>query len=126
MIRVLIGSLAGAVVVLAFFAVFLWNSPVQAAECGKASWYGEAHHGKPMRNGKPFNMHAMTAASNTLPLGTKAIVRNVQNGKFVQVTITDTGAFHRYGRIIDLSRAAFASLAPLDKGIIRVCVTRLH
>ena len=114
--------------VLAFFAVFLWNSPVRSAECagtvGKASYYGAAHHGKPMRNGKPFNMYRKTAASNTLPLG--SVARVSYRGKSIQVTITDTGGFERYGRIIDLSRAAFASLAPLDKGIIRVCVTRVR
>lgn len=124
MIRVLAGSVAGTIVVLAFFAVFLWNSPVRAAECGKASFYGAAHHGKPMRNGKPFNMYRKTAASNTLPLG--SVARVSYRGKSIQVTITDTGGFHRYGRIIDLSKAAFAALADTDKGIIRVCVTRVR
>lgn len=124
MMRVLAGSAAGAIVVLAFFAVFLWNSPVRAAECGKASWYGEAHHGLPMRNGKPFNMYRKTAASNTLPLG--SVARVSYRGKSIQVTITDTGGFHRHGRIIDLSKAAFAALADTDKGIIWICVERVQ
>lgn len=124
MIRVFAGSAAGSIVVLAFFAVFLWNSPVRAAECGKASWYGEAHHGKPMRNGKPFNMRAMTAASNSLRLGSRARVS--YGKKSVTVTITDAGGFGRYGRIIDLSKAAFAALADTDKGIIWICVERVQ
>lgn len=125
MIRHLIAGTIGAAVIILVAAVFLWATPlqVQAAECGKASWYGEVHHGKRMANGKPFNMYRNTAASNTLPLG--SVARVSYRGKSIQVTITDTGGFHKYGRIIDLSRAAFASLAPLDKGIITVCVTRV-
>ncbi len=123
MIRVFAGSAAGAIVVLAFFAVFLWNSPVRAAECGKASWYGEAHHGKRMANGRRFNMWAMTAASNTLPLGSKA---RVTHGKrSVVVTITDRGGFARLGRVIDLSKGSFAKLADTRRGVIRVCVEGL-
>lgn len=76
-----------------------------------------------MANGRPFNMHAMTAASNVLPLGSRA---KVSHGKTsIVVKITDTGAFHKYGRIIDLSAGSFAKLAPLAKGIIPVCVERL-
>ena len=36
---------------------------------GLASWYGAAFHGKQAANGKPFDMHALTAAHRTLPLG---------------------------------------------------------
>lgn len=121
MIRFLIASIP-ALAILGVAFLFL-SSPALAATCGKASFYGDAHHGKPMRNGKPFNMHAMTAASNTLPLGSRA--RVTHGKKSVVVTITDTGAFHRYGRIIDLSKGSFAKLASTDKGIITVCVTRV-
>jgi len=125
MIRHLIAGTAGAAVIVLVAAVFLWATPlqVQAAECGKASFYAEAHHGKTMANGRPFNMRAMTAASNSLRLGSRARVS--YGKKSVTVTITDTGGFGRYGRIIDLSKAAFAALADTDKGIIRVCVTRV-
>lgn len=112
-------------VVLVLGMAFLFGGPpVRAAECGKASFYAEAHHGKTMANGRPFNMHAMTAASNTLPLGSNA---RVTSGKrSVVVKITDTGGFGKYGRIIDLSKAAFAKLAPTRQGIAVVCVTRLR
>lgn len=115
------GLLVGAVIILALFAAF---SGVRAAECGKASYYCCQHHGRLMANGRPFNQNAMTAASNSLPLGSVASVRNIQNGKNVQVRITDTGGFAKYGRVIDLSRAAFAKLAPTSKGVISVCITR--
>lgn len=121
MIRFIIASIpAWAILGVAY--LFL-SSPALAATCGKASWYGEVHHGRTMANGKPFNMYRNTAASNTLPLG--SVARVSYGGKSIQVTITDTGGFHRYGRIIDLSKAAFAALADTDKGIIRVCVTRV-
>jgi rare lipoprotein A len=95
-----------------------------AGETGKASFYAEAHHGKTMANGRPFNMNAMTAASNTLPMGSNA--RVTAGKRSVVVKITDTGGFGKYGRIIDLSKAAFAKLAPTSKGLIPVCVTRLR
>jgi rare lipoprotein A len=69
-------------------------------------------------------MHAMTAASNTLPLGARAWV--TAGKRSIEVKITDTGGFGKYGRIIDLSKAAFAKLAPLRQGIVRVCVERIR
>jgi rare lipoprotein A len=113
-----------AAILICGMAFLFGGPPVRAAECGKASFYAEAHHGKTMANGRPFNMHAMTAASNTLPLGSNARVTAGQRS--VVVKITDTGAFGKYGRIIDLSKAAFAKLAPTKQGIAEVCVTRLR
>jgi rare lipoprotein A len=127
MIRTIIAASVPAALIIGAAALFLWAMPVQAVECagtvGKASFYAEAHHGKTMANGRPFNMHAMTAASNSLPLGAKA--RVTYGKRSVVVTITDTGGFGKYGRIIDLSKGAFAKLAHTDKGIIRVCVARV-
>jgi len=113
----------GAILVLGMAFLF-GGPPVRAAECGKASFYAEAHQGKTMANGRPFNMHAMTAASNTLPLGSNA--RVTAGKRSVVVKITDTGGFGKYGRIIDLSKAALAKLAPTRQGIAKVCVTRLR
>lgn len=129
MIRALTEAAIGAAIILAVAFVFLTASVphAQAASCGKASWYGVGHQGKLMANGKPFNRHAMTAASWHYPLGTRVIVRNVQNGRSVQVTITDRGPAKRLGRIIDLSESAFAKLAPTGQGIIKsACVARLN
>lgn len=116
----IITSTLGAAVILVVAAAVLWAMPVHAAQCGKASWYGEQHQGRLMANGKPFNMHALTAASNSLPLGTRATVAS--GNRSVVVLITDRGGFGKYGRIIDLSKAAFARLAPIGQGVIRVCV----
>jgi rare lipoprotein A len=130
MIRTAAGALAGGLLVLVAFAVLVWAQPVRAGECkgqvGKASFYAEAHHGKTMANGRPFNMYAMTAASNSLPLGSTARVSTMGKSRsYVDVKITDRGSFGKYGRIIDLSKAAFAKLANTDKGVIRVCVERV-
>ena len=101
-----------------------------APERGIASWYGEAHRGKLMANGKKFNPERLTAASWFYPLGTRVKV-SVQSGKgskrtrSVYVTVTDRGPAHdlvRDGRIIDLAQAAFRRLAHLDLGLVPVTV----
>lgn len=125
MIRHIADLLVGAILICGMAFLF-GMPPVKAAECGKASWYGVAHHGRTMANGRPFNMHAMTAASWSYPLGTVVKVRSQATGKEIKVTITDRGPARRLGRVIDLSRAAFAKLAPLSKGLTKVCVTRLR
>jgi rare lipoprotein A len=123
MIRSILGATAGGLAIVAFAALWLQAMPVKAGECGKASFYAEAHQGRTMANGRPFNMNAMTAASNSLPLGSRA---RVTSGKrSVVVTITDRGGFGKYGRILDMSKASFARLANPAKGVIRVCVTKL-
>lgn len=92
---------------------------INQAEQGIASWYGEWHHGKPMANGKPFNMYKLTAAHKTLDLGTMVEVTNIENGKSVIVKITDRGPYVE-GRIIDLSKKAFSEIASTRKGVIDV------
>jgi rare lipoprotein A len=79
-----------------------------------------------MANGQPFNPAAMTCASWDYPFGTK--LRIEHNAKAVVVTVTDRGPakrLYRKGRKLDLSRAAFKQLAPLDKGLIRVRIFKL-
>jgi rare lipoprotein A len=70
-------------------------------------------------------MRAMTAASWSYPLGTR--VRVTAGGQSVVVTVTDRGPARRLHRVIDLSKASFARLAPTRQGIIkRVCVESLR
>ena len=95
----------------------------QAADM--ASWYGEEHRGHLMANGQRFDPDKCTAASWFYDLGTKVVVTH--EDKTVIVEITDRGpakSLLKKGRIIDLSRAAFAKLADLDLGIIDVTVKR--
>lgn len=95
------------------------------AQAGKASWYGDAHHGKKTASGEPYDMNALTAAHRTLPLGTKVRVRNVDNGRTVVVRVNDRGPYVD-GRVIDLSRAAARHLGDLDTGIFNVRVEVLE
>jgi rare lipoprotein A len=103
-------------------------APVQH---GTASWYGEAHRGKRMANGKPFDPDELTAASWPYPLGTRLRVSLRSVGapsKSVVVTLTDRGPSARLlkeGRIIDLSCAAFARLASPQRGLLQVSVCRI-
>jgi rare lipoprotein A len=98
------------------------------AASGVASWYGEAHRGKLMANGRKFNPDRLTAASWFYPLGTKVRVTlesEAGTKSSVLVTITDRGPAKRLvedGRIIDLAHGAFKKLAQPDRGLIRVKV----
>ncbi|MBK5294978.1 MAG: septal ring lytic transglycosylase RlpA family protein [Acidobacteriia bacterium] len=93
--------------------------PVGAVQSGIASWYGNPYHGRRAANGEIFDMEQFTAAHRTFSFGTWVRVHNLDNGKLVEVRITDRGPFIR-GRIIDLSRAAARSIAMLGPGIAKV------
>jgi rare lipoprotein A len=88
-------------------------------ETGVASYYARKFHNRTTASGERLNNNSMTAAHRTLPFGTDVIVRNINNGKSVQVRINDRGPFVE-GRIIDLTRAAFAQIADLDRGLAKV------
>jgi rare lipoprotein A len=95
----------------------------QAAD--EASWYGEEHRGMLMANGQRFDPDKFTAASWFFDLGTKVVVTRADRS--VVVEITDRGPAKRLvqrGRTIDLSRAAFAELAPPSLGLIDVAVRK--
>jgi len=76
---------------------------------GVASWYGKDFHGKKTSNGEIYDMHAVTAAHKTLPLGVFVKVRNKDNGQEIIVRVNDRGPFVK-DRIIDLSYSAAKSL----------------
>lgn len=86
---------------------------------GKASWYGDQFHGRQTASGEQFNMTALTAAHPTLEFGSLVRVTNEANGRKVLVRINDRFQSKR-GRVIDLSKAAFEQLAPLNQGVIDV------
>ena len=88
-------------------------------QTGKASWYGDAHHGKKTASGEIYDMNELTAAHRSLPLGSRVRVTNVENNRSVVVRINDRGPFVR-GRIIDLSRAAARELGSLGAGVFTV------
>ncbi|MFP5285016.1 MAG: septal ring lytic transglycosylase RlpA family protein [Thermoanaerobaculia bacterium] len=99
-----------------------WSSG--PAHRGQASWYGSDFQGSPTASGEPFDMHALTAAHRTLPLGSYARVKNLDNGRSVVVRINDRGP-HARRRTIDLSYAAAREIAMVQAGTAPVEVAPL-
>jgi rare lipoprotein A len=98
---------------------------VRTVLTGTASWYGQPHHGRTTASGEQFDMHALTAAHRTLPLGTRVLVTNLANGRAVEVRINDRGPVVA-GRIIDLSYAAARALGAVGDGVFRVKIAVLE
>ncbi|MGO9546021.1 MAG: septal ring lytic transglycosylase RlpA family protein [Rhodomicrobium sp.] len=86
--------------VAALLAAFWFAGCQQAfAECGFAAAYpqeGEAAHG-------------VSAAHQSLPLGTRVVVRNQRRGRSIVVRITDRSPYLS-GHVIDLSPRAMSAL----------------
>lgn len=91
-----------------------------SARAEVASFYGEEHRGKLQANGKPFNPDALTCACWGYPFGTR--LRVSYRGRQVIAVVSDRGPSRRLHRDLDLSKAAFAQLAPLKLGLIKVAV----
>src|SRR5207244_1216527 len=83
-----------------------------------ASWYGPGFQGRKTASGERFDQNKMTAASRTLPFGTRLNVKNLSNGRTCTVVINDRGPYVR-GRGIDLSHEAARRLG--IGGVARVC-----
>lgn len=88
---------------------------------GKASYYGKEFHGKTMADGTPMDPESNVAASRTLPLGTKAKVTNLDNGKSAVVEIRDRGPYVD-GRIVDVSPKVAEKLDMKEEGVAPVVV----
>lgn len=117
--RVLAGVSSLVVPIVLVLAAAPLQAGARGVQVGQASWYGPGFHGRKTASGTRFNQHALTAAHRSLPLGTRARVTNLKNGKKVLVTINDRGPYHG-GRIIDLSRAAAKQLAMNGTARVRV------
>ena len=88
-------------------------------QSGIASWYGPPYHGRRSANGEVYDMEKLTAAHRTFAFDTWVRVRNLDNGKEIDVRITDRGPFVR-GRVIDLSKAAARNIDMIGPGIAKV------
>lgn len=84
-------------------------------QTGTASWYGEEFHGRRTSSREVYDMNDLTAAHNTLPLGTFVAVTNLNNGQSVVVRINDRGPFVK-NRVIDLSYAAARAIDMIRTG----------
>jgi rare lipoprotein A len=98
------------------------NQP--AEQRGRASWYGEAFHGRKTANGEVYDMNHLTAAHKTMPLPSYARVTNRANGRSVVVRVNDRGPFSN-NRVIDLSKRAAYMLDYISAGTAEVKVEYL-
>lgn len=95
-------------------------------QVGKASIYAKKFANRKMANGRRMDPRDDNAASKTLPLGTKALVKNLETGKSAVVTIEDRGPYVP-GRIVDLSPATAERIGLERKqGLATVEVTPLQ
>ncbi|HUY29077.1 MAG TPA: septal ring lytic transglycosylase RlpA family protein [Candidatus Binataceae bacterium] len=97
-------------------------NPVVKPHVEVASWYGPGFQGHPTSTGERYNQYGLTAASKTLPLGTRVRVTNPANGRSVDVRINDRGPYVR-GRSLDLSRGAAQRLGITGQGVAPVVVS---
>jgi rare lipoprotein A (peptidoglycan hydrolase) len=88
-----------------------------------ASWYGPGFIGQRTASGEVYHRDDLTAASRSLPLGTRVQVTNLSTGRAVVVRINDRGPYVR-GRGIDLSQRAAERIGLNHSGVARVSVKR--
>ena len=90
-----------------------------------ASWYGPGFVGHLTSDGEIYNPKELTAASKTLPLGSRVRVTNPNNGRSVVVRINDRGPYVS-GRSLDLSHHAAQEIGLCAEGVGRVRVRVLR
>jgi rare lipoprotein A len=86
---------------------------------GIASFYSNKFNGRKTANGEIFSQQKLTAAHNSLPLGTYVRVTNLRNKKSVVVKINDR-LHARNKRLIDLTKLAAQKLGFIKSGLTRV------
>lgn len=89
-------------------------SPTPQVNASKSiSWTGKVSHYSragclgcsatlTMANGEPLDDSRPTIAFNNLPMNSQVKITNLDNGKSMVATVTDTGGFKKLGRIADL------------------------
>lgn len=116
-------------------ATLLQTDLAEGTIYGKASWYSteacryNSDRKCPTADGSSlYNLERSGehfGACNEYALGSKIKVTNRSNGRSVVIIVRDRGGFERYGRILDLGRHSFESIADLEEGIIEVQIERL-
>lgn len=98
------------------------KNPNIKTKAGLATYYANKFEGRKTSSGKKYRAHKLTAAHRTLPFGTIVTVKNLSNGKTVDVEINDRGPFtKRY--IIDISAQAAKELGFWKRGDSQVEIT---
>jgi rare lipoprotein A len=91
------------------------KDPNMKTKAGVATYYAKRFEGRKTTSGKRYRGHKLTAAHRTLPFGTIVTVRNLSNGKSVDVEVNDRGP-HTKRYIIDISEGAAKELGFWRKG----------
>lgn len=121
-----------AAIIATLIVVCIFGSLVQA-ETLTASWYSvescrrEGTSGI-MSNGKELKNEDMVCASWDYPFQTILRITNITNGRSVEVVVSDRGPakrLYKKGRVIDLSKGAFAKIANLKQGVIPIKIVRV-
>ncbi|MBU1446205.1 septal ring lytic transglycosylase RlpA family protein [Patescibacteria group bacterium] len=99
--------------------VYRYMMSKSGSKFGKASYYSDYLEGHSTSSGEPYLAAELTAANRTLPFNTIVRVTNMANNKSVIVRINDRGPYIT-GRSLDLSKAAFESIASVGSGVICV------
>jgi len=117
--------------IILIIAIIILSGIYAYAEEGLCSWYTrescirEGCSGI-MANGKIMENDKLTCASWKYKFGTVLKVTNIENDKYVLVTVTDRGPSKKLkDRVIDLSRGAFKKICSLQNGLCKVKVEAL-
>lgn len=100
------------------------EKPTRSSLVGVASWYGPGFHGRRTASGEIYDQEELTAASTVIPLGSRVMVTNLDNGRAVEVRINDHGPYVKE-RKIDLSHEAARTLGIVQPGTARVRIDLL-
>ncbi len=96
------------------------TEPATAAIASSGSCDASYYDGRrATASGEQFDATDLTAAHRNLPFDTRVRVINVANGESVIVRINDRGPYHN-DRCLNLSEAAFDTIADLGSGVIDV------
>lgn len=99
------------------------KNPVKSTRIlyGQASFYASKFEGRKTASGDIFRHAKLTAACNSLPLGTWIKVTNLRNGNSVIVRTNDR-LHPKTKRLVDLTKTAAQKLGFIKSGLTRVKV----
>ena len=83
------------------------------------TYYAKKFEGRKTTSGERYRAAKLTAAHRKLPFGTILKVRNLQNGKTIQVRVNDRGPFSKKFEL-DLSQSAAKALGIYRLGYAKV------
>ena len=117
------------ILAIVFLVTFTWPGDVGSSSIikGMASWYSEEDPGilETTANMERFNDKAFTCAIWGIPFNSILRVTNMENGRSIYVRVNDRGPARRLveqGRVIDLTKTAFAEISDLKQGLASVSV----